>query len=308
MFQFSAFALHPYAFRVKYPCGWVAPFGNPRITALLPAPLGLSQVYASFIASRHQDIHHVPLSLGHTNRTPRPLRPSLALRARRSHRSIGSPCRPLRRGPTSRPPSEWPRQHISPCALHSTFNFALQLASPALEDHHRAQASPPSPRGSFGSALPGRKPGGGVHSSVSGCQRSSSEGRPSGPRTPLRLVAGLVGGSLDPPLFQSSQPRILLSLASEPPVFQGVMPNRSPIGDDLLKPLGGAAVDSPTNPRLPTQPPPPPPPPPAPPPPGRRSGGGGTLGLGTAGLSDSTGLATGLPWLSPAFADSNTRL
>jgi hypothetical protein len=61
MFQFSAFALHPYTFRVKYPCGWVAPFGNPRITARLPAPLGLSQVPASFIASRHQDIHHVPL-------------------------------------------------------------------------------------------------------------------------------------------------------------------------------------------------------------------------------------------------------
>ena len=39
MFQFSAFALHPYTFRVKYPCGWVAPFGNLRITARLPAPL-----------------------------------------------------------------------------------------------------------------------------------------------------------------------------------------------------------------------------------------------------------------------------
>ena len=71
MFQFSAFALHPYAFRVKYPCGWVAPFGNPGITVRLPTPPGLSQVPTSFIASRHQDIHHVPLSLGHANRTPR---------------------------------------------------------------------------------------------------------------------------------------------------------------------------------------------------------------------------------------------
>ncbi len=29
MFQFSTFALHPYAFKVKYPCGWVSPFGDP---------------------------------------------------------------------------------------------------------------------------------------------------------------------------------------------------------------------------------------------------------------------------------------
>jgi hypothetical protein len=51
MFHFSRFALYPYAFRVKYPCGWVAPFGYSRITALLPAPLDFSQVHASFIAS-----------------------------------------------------------------------------------------------------------------------------------------------------------------------------------------------------------------------------------------------------------------
>lgn len=67
MFHFSAFALFPYTFRKKYPEGWVAPFGNPRITVCLPTPLGVSPVTASFIASRHQVIHHAPL-LGHTNR------------------------------------------------------------------------------------------------------------------------------------------------------------------------------------------------------------------------------------------------
>jgi len=61
MFQFSTFALQPYAFRLKYPCGWVSPFRNPRITARLPAPLGLSQVPTSFIASGRQDIHRAPL-------------------------------------------------------------------------------------------------------------------------------------------------------------------------------------------------------------------------------------------------------
>jgi hypothetical protein len=50
--------------------GWVAPFGNPKINACLPAPSGLSQVTTSFIASRRQDIHRVLLWLGHTNRTP----------------------------------------------------------------------------------------------------------------------------------------------------------------------------------------------------------------------------------------------
>jgi hypothetical protein len=53
----------PYTFRHGYPPrgGWVAPFGNPRITARLPAPLGLSQVPTSFFASRRQDIHRVLL-------------------------------------------------------------------------------------------------------------------------------------------------------------------------------------------------------------------------------------------------------
>ena len=63
MFHFPRFALYPYAFRVQYPYGWVAPFGNPKVNAYLPARLGLSQVDASFIASRHQDIHRAPFHL-----------------------------------------------------------------------------------------------------------------------------------------------------------------------------------------------------------------------------------------------------
>ena len=56
MFQFPGFAPLPYAFRQRYPEGWVAPFGNPEFIAWLPAPSGLSQVPTSFIASRHQVI------------------------------------------------------------------------------------------------------------------------------------------------------------------------------------------------------------------------------------------------------------
>ena len=40
--------------------GRVSPFGNPRMS-LLPATRGLSQVTTSFIASRCQGIHHMPL-------------------------------------------------------------------------------------------------------------------------------------------------------------------------------------------------------------------------------------------------------
>ena len=82
MFQFPTFALHTYTFNVKYPFGWVAPFRHLEITARLPAPSSFSQVPTSFIASRHQDIHHVPLSLDHANRTPR-----IAPEVFRPHRS-----------------------------------------------------------------------------------------------------------------------------------------------------------------------------------------------------------------------------
>ena len=51
MFQFPGFASHAYAFSMRYPEGWVSPFGNPEIPACLPAPSGLSQVTTSFIAS-----------------------------------------------------------------------------------------------------------------------------------------------------------------------------------------------------------------------------------------------------------------
>ena len=61
MFQFAAFALQPYVFRLQYPYGWVSPFGNLRINACLLAPRSLSQATTSFIAWHRQGIHHVHL-------------------------------------------------------------------------------------------------------------------------------------------------------------------------------------------------------------------------------------------------------
>jgi hypothetical protein len=47
----------------------VSPFGNPRITAWLPAPRGISQAPASFIGSWYQGIHRVPLKTWHNKNT-----------------------------------------------------------------------------------------------------------------------------------------------------------------------------------------------------------------------------------------------
>ena len=61
MFQFPRFASHTYVFSVRYPCGWVSPFGNLRIKACLPAPRSLSQAITSFFACNRQGIHHMHL-------------------------------------------------------------------------------------------------------------------------------------------------------------------------------------------------------------------------------------------------------
>ena len=64
MFHFPTFpptALCVQAEVTEHNFGWVSPFGNPRITAWLPASQGLSQAPTSFIGSRCQGIHHVLL-------------------------------------------------------------------------------------------------------------------------------------------------------------------------------------------------------------------------------------------------------
>ena len=48
MFQFPGFA--PVSDR--YPCGWVAPFGNPRVVRVFAPYRGLSQLVTSFFASK----------------------------------------------------------------------------------------------------------------------------------------------------------------------------------------------------------------------------------------------------------------
>ena len=61
MFQFTRFASQPSVFRLRYPCGWVSPFRDLRITAYLPAPRSFSQAITSFVAYHRQGIHHMLL-------------------------------------------------------------------------------------------------------------------------------------------------------------------------------------------------------------------------------------------------------
>lgn len=66
MFHFPTFplpALYIQAGVTRSPKGpgGVSPFGDPRITALLSAPRGLSQIYTSFFGSRCQGIHRLLL-------------------------------------------------------------------------------------------------------------------------------------------------------------------------------------------------------------------------------------------------------
>lgn len=64
MFHFPTFPPNTLCVQVQVPRhdSWrVSPFGNPRITACLSTPRGISQITTSFIGSWCQGIHRVPL-------------------------------------------------------------------------------------------------------------------------------------------------------------------------------------------------------------------------------------------------------
>jgi hypothetical protein len=103
MFHFPAFPPHTLCIQVwvtGHDSCRVSPFGNPRITARLAAPRGLSQPPTSFIGSWCQGIHRAPL-LTWPQRCSRPLCSSqgtggpvrLYRRVRPSHRSVRAAVR-----------------------------------------------------------------------------------------------------------------------------------------------------------------------------------------------------------------------
>ena len=61
MFHFGAYGFPACAGIRGFSSPWVSPFGHLRIEARLAATRGISQLAASFFASRSQGIHHPPL-------------------------------------------------------------------------------------------------------------------------------------------------------------------------------------------------------------------------------------------------------
>jgi hypothetical protein len=69
MFHFPTFPPHTLYIQMRvtpHNWCWVSPFGNPRITARLTAPRGISQPPTSFIGSWCQGIHRAPLKTYNT--------------------------------------------------------------------------------------------------------------------------------------------------------------------------------------------------------------------------------------------------
>ena len=62
MFQFAGFASYGYVFTARYPKGVGFPIRTFPDQSLLPTPQDFSQGATSFIASRCQGIHQIPLS------------------------------------------------------------------------------------------------------------------------------------------------------------------------------------------------------------------------------------------------------
>ena len=61
MFHFGACGSFPCRKVIGFKSYWVSPFGNLRIEACSAATRSISQLAASFFASRSQGIHHLPL-------------------------------------------------------------------------------------------------------------------------------------------------------------------------------------------------------------------------------------------------------
>jgi hypothetical protein len=129
MFHFPAFPPHTLCIQVwvtGHDSCRVSPFGNPRITARLAAPRGLSQPPTSFIGSWCQGIHRAPL-ITWPQRCSRPLCSSqgtggpgrLNRRVRPSHRGVRAAVRRAS-GPKKLPLLQDPTACLRPRHLLTT--------------------------------------------------------------------------------------------------------------------------------------------------------------------------------------------
>ena len=131
MFQFPGFASSHYVFSARYPCGWVAPFGYPRIKACSRLPMAFRSVprpssppgakASTECPSRAREpkpnhLHHHAQkpSPGFKEKkapstTACPTSSTACLRKPSPHTSLHTPLNP-RRGPTARLSTNLPGQ------------------------------------------------------------------------------------------------------------------------------------------------------------------------------------------------------
>ena len=124
MFHFPTFPPHALYIQARvttHHCGWVSPFGHPRISARLTAPRGLSQPPTSFIGSWCQGIHRTLLNTYNKDA--------------RVH------CAVLKQH-TNRKPVQTPDQPEPKFPLRYDLRFPLVVSS--LKDHSRVLSGPNS--------------------------------------------------------------------------------------------------------------------------------------------------------------------
>jgi hypothetical protein len=155
MFQFAGFASCTYEFSTGYPCGWVAPFGDPGITdrshlprafRSVPRPSSpLSAKASTRCPSLALDVHH---TAAHRGKTPFPRPWGRSPRAKRGPRCAKRPRMKTLLGQASRRRREaYPPRSHDKLSLHPSINSRRAGRSRAV-----SLASPNADRAAFGVA------------------------------------------------------------------------------------------------------------------------------------------------------------
>src|SRR5689334_8521303 len=140
MFQFTGFASRPYGFRSGYPCGWVAPFGDPGIKERSPLPPAFRSVPRP----------SSPLSAKASTRCPSHALDRYSALSRACARVLTRPHAPSREDTlpprqSNQPPQQHCRRHRSgPPRSRTHFLFTLSnnaSRSPLREQNVAGQAN-----------------------------------------------------------------------------------------------------------------------------------------------------------------------
>ena len=159
MFHFPAFPPHALYIQAQVTGnepGGVTPFGNPRITARLPAPRGLSQAPTSFIGSWCQGIHRMPLQTCNTHTNTTPQREAMTRHAR-NHRNKRC-SRPLCSSQATRNPEPHTRHHNPQPETTQSEWYARKDRPATRRNHHPHTTSAGGPVPSGPNSVPTTPP------------------------------------------------------------------------------------------------------------------------------------------------------